>query len=195
MSMGVSNLRNSPKNERTISVWIMLDAISALINTYNIDVTLTLVGRPSSLTLEKQVKDCVQARNIASHVELVGQVSHVEVPRYTRRARVSWVPWQPVEKHYKNIPTKMFEYMACGLPIVASDLPPIRRFIAESECGILVNATNAHEHAEAILYLLDHPDGAQRMGENGRRAVEEKYNWQSEGRKLLRLYEELLSAR
>jgi len=176
-------------------VWIMLDAISDLINIYNLDLTLTLVGRPSSLTLEKQVKNCVQARGIASHIELVGQVSHVEVPRYTRRARVGWVPWQPVEKHCKNIPTKMFEYMACGLPIVASDLPPIRRFIAESACGILVNATNAHEHAEAILYLLDHPDEAQRMGENGRKAVKEKYNWESEGRKLLRLYEELLSAR
>jgi len=176
-------------------VWIMLDAISSLINIYNIDVTLTLVGRPSSLTLEKQVKDCVQAKSIASHVELVGQVPYVKVPSYTRRARVGWVPWQPIEKHCKNIPTKMFEYMACGLPIVASDLPPIRRFIAESECGILVNAADAHEHAKAILYLLDHPDEAQRMGENGRRAVKEKYNWESEGRKLLRLYEELLSAR
>jgi glycosyltransferase involved in cell wall biosynthesis len=176
-------------------VWIMLDAISALINIYNLDVTLTLIGRLSSLTLEKQMKDCVQAGGIASHIELVGQVPHVEVPRYTRRARVGWVPWQPVKKHCKNIPTKMFEYMACGLPIVASDLPPIRRFIAESACGILVNATNAHEHAEAILYMLDHPDEAQRMGENGRNAVKEKYNWESERRKLLRLYEELLSAR
>jgi glycosyltransferase involved in cell wall biosynthesis len=176
-------------------VWIMLDAISSLVNTCNMDVTLTLVGRPSSLTLEKQVKDYAQARSISSHVELVGQVSHAEVPKYTRRARVGWVPWQPIEKHLKNIPTKMFEYMACGLPVVASDLPPIRRFIAESECGILVNATNAHEHAEAILYLLGHPDEAQRMGENGRRAVEEKYNWESEGRKLLMLYEELLSVR
>lgn len=175
-------------------VWIMLDAISDLINIYNMDTILTLVGRPSSLSLERQMKDRIQARSIASHVELVGQVSHVEVPRHIRRARVGWVPWQPIEAHCKNIPTKMFEYMACGLPIVASDLPPIRRFIAESECGMLVHATNAHEHAEAILYLLEHPDEAQRMGENGQRAVKEKYNWESEGRKLLRLYEELLSA-
>ncbi len=175
-------------------VWIMLDAISALINTYNRDVTLTLVGRPSSLTLEKQVTDCIRARSIASHVELVGQVPHVEMPRYIRRAQVGWVPWQPVEKHNKNIPTKMFEYMACGLPIVASDLLPIRQFMGDLNCGLLVDPTDPQAHAEAILYLFDHPDEAQRMGENGRTAVEERYNWESEGRKLLRLYEELLPA-
>jgi glycosyltransferase involved in cell wall biosynthesis len=176
-------------------IWIMLDAISVLINVYNMDVTLMLIGRLSSLTLEKQMKDCVQARNIASYVELVGQVSYTEVPKYNRRARVGWIPWQPVEKHRKNIPTKMFEYMACGLPIVASDLPPIRQFMGDLNCGLLVDPTDPQAHTEAILYLLDHPDEAQRMGENGRRAVEEKYNWESERRKLLTLYEDLLSAR
>ena len=173
----------------------MLDAISDLINIYNMDVTLTLVGRASSLTLEKQVKDCIQARSIASNVELVGHVPYVEVPRYIRRARAGWVPWQPVEKHCKNIPTKMFEYMASGLPIVASDLPPIRQFMGDLNCGLLVDPADPQAHAEAILYLLDHPDEARRMGEDGRKAVEEKYNWESEGRKLLRLYEELLSDR
>jgi glycosyltransferase involved in cell wall biosynthesis len=174
-------------------VWIMLDAISALINIYKTDVTLTLVGRSSSWILEKQVKDCIHARSIASHVKLVGQVPHVEIPRYTRRARVGWVPLQPVEKHHKNIPTKMFEYMASGLPIVASDLPPIRQFMDDLNCGLLVDPADPQAHAEAILYLLDHPNEAQLMGENGRRAMEEKFNWESEGRKLLRLYEELLS--
>ncbi len=174
-------------------IWIMLDAISALIKTYNMGVTLTLIGRPSSLTLEKQVKDCIRERNIANNIELVGQVPYIEVPKYTRSARVGWVPLQPIEKHRKNVPTKMFEYMACGLPIVASDLPPIRQFMSDLNCGLLVDPTDPQAHAEAILYLLGHPDEAQRMGENGRKAVEEKYNWESEGRKLLALYEELLS--
>jgi glycosyltransferase involved in cell wall biosynthesis len=175
-------------------IWVMLDAISTLINIYNMDVPLILVGPSSSLALEKQVKHCIQARDIASHVERVSRrLPRVEVPKYARRARVGWVPWQPVEKNCKNIPTKMFEYMASGLPIVASDLPPIRQFMGDLNCGLLVNPIDPQAHAEAILYLLDHPDEAQRMGENGRRAVEEKYNWESEGRKLLRLYEELLS--
>jgi len=48
------------------------------------------------------------------------------------------------------------------------------------------------EITQAIEYLITHPEEARRMGENGRRAVEEKYNWEKEAQKLLALYEQLL---
>lgn len=51
---------------------------------------------------------------------------------------------------------------------------------------------NPKDIAWVIEYLLTHPEEARRMGENGQRAVKEKYNWESEGKKLLMLYEEVL---
>ena len=54
---------------------------------------------------------------------------------------------------------------------------------------------NPEEIAQAIEYLLDHPDEARQMGENGRKAVQEKYNWENESQKLLALYHDLLSKR
>ena len=51
---------------------------------------------------------------------------------------------------------------------------------------------NMEEITQAIEYLITHPEEARRMGENGRRAVEEKYNWEKEAQKLLALYEQLL---
>jgi len=51
---------------------------------------------------------------------------------------------------------------------------------------------NMEEIAQAIEYLITHPEEARKMGENGRRAVEEKYNWEKEAQKLLALYEQLL---
>lgn len=172
----------------------MLVEIMRLLKKYE-GVELLLLGRFDSESTKDEVQSLVADADLTERIHFLGQIPYRELKSYLLRATVGLVPLQPTSQYVKGIPTKMFEYMACGLPIVASDLPLIRRFIAESECGILVNATDAHEHAEAILYLLDHPDEAQRMGENGRRAVEEKYNWESEVRKLLRLYEELLSAR
>ena len=92
---------------------------------------------------------------------------------------------------YIGLPNKLFDYMLCGLPVVASNFPEISKVVKEADCGILVDPTNVDEIANAILYLLEHPEEAKRMGENGRRAVEEKYNWERMEEKLLELYRRL----
>ena len=102
---------------------------------------------------------------------------------------------QPVPNYILSTPNKLFEYMGAGIPVIASDFPYIRDVVSSVDCGILVDPTSTEAISAAMRYLLNHPDKAVKKGENGRRAVEEKYNWESEGRKLLRLYEELLSAR
>jgi glycosyltransferase involved in cell wall biosynthesis len=157
-------------------------------------VELLLLGRFDSESTKDEVQSLVADMDLPERIHFLGQIPYGDLKPYLLRATVGLVPLQPTSQYLKGIPTKMFEYMACGLPVVASDLPLIRRFIGDLNCGLLVDPTDPQAHAEAILYLLDHPDEAQRMGENGRRAIEEKYNWDPEGRKLLRLYEELLSA-
>ncbi|MBP7411822.1 MAG: glycosyltransferase, partial [Methanoculleus sp.] len=89
---------------------------------------------------------------------------------------------------YIGLPNKLFDYMLCGLPIVASDFPEIRRVVSDAECGLLVDPTNPDAIAGAIIYLMEHPEEAQRMGENGRRAVLEKYNWEEMEGRLLAMY-------
>ncbi len=81
--------------------------------------------------------------------------------------------------------------MACGLPVVASNFPEISRVVKEADCGILVDPTDVGEIADAIVYMLEHPEEAMMMGENGRRAVEVKYNWERMEERLLELYEGL----
>lgn len=89
---------------------------------------------------------------------------------------------------YIGLPNKLFDYMLCGLPVVASNFPEISKVVKEADCGILVDPTNVDEIANAILYLLEHPEEAKRMGDSGRRAVEEKYNWDRMEEKLFELY-------
>lgn len=90
--------------------------------------------------------------------------------------------------------TKIFEEMMAGLPVVCTDFELWREFVERWHCGICVDPENVDEIADAIRYLLDHPDEARRMGENGRRAVEEEFNWAREEKKLLALYREILRA-
>ena len=86
----------------------------------------------------------------------------------------------------------MFEYMIAELPIIASNFLLWREIVEKNNCGICVNPLDPKEIAEAIEYLIEHPDEARKMGENGRKAVLEKYNWENESKKLLEIYEELL---
>jgi glycosyltransferase involved in cell wall biosynthesis len=90
-----------------------------------------------------------------------------------------------------NFATKVYEYMSSGLPVIISDCPYARKAIKEFEFGICVQPDDVDAIADAISYLLDNPEVARELGENGRRAVLEKYNWDFEERKLLTLYEEL----
>jgi glycosyltransferase involved in cell wall biosynthesis len=82
--------------------------------------------------------------------------------------------------------------MSAGTPVIASDFPEWREIIEECGCGLVVDPHDPNEIAEAINYLLTHPHEAEAMGRLGRKAVEEKFNWSSEERKLLALYRETL---
>lgn len=124
------------------------------------------------------------------NLEINGRVPHDEVFRYLNASSIGWTPGPPYQE--EGISTKTLEYMACGKPVVCSDVPSTADIIRESKCGILVDPCDANDHASAILYLLEHPDEAKKMGENGKKAVLEKYNWETESKKLLELYSKLL---
>lgn len=87
--------------------------------------------------------------------------------------------------------TKFYEYMMMGIPIIASNFSVWKTLIEKNECGICVDPLNMSEIAEAIEFLSQNPDVRKQMGENGKRLVMEQYNWETEGKKLLLLYQNL----
>ena len=129
-----------------------------------------------------------------SRVRLRGILKRKEVRELLSAASIGLVLYQPLPNHYEAGPHKLFEYMAAGLPMIASDFPLWRRIIEEAECGIVVDPTQPAAIAEAIEFLLAHPDKAARMGECGRKAFQERYNWEGEEKKLLKLYESILES-
>lgn len=98
----------------------------------------------------------------------------------------------PTPQYVKAYPVKMFEYMASGLPFIASDFPVLRELIEQHNCGVLVDPESPKEIAEAMQWVLAHPEEAAAMGRRGREAVEGHFSWDAESAKLIALYEDLL---
>ena len=107
-------------------------------------------------------------------------------------ARVGLVTLHPLPNYLTAFPTKLFEYMAAGIPVVASDFPLWRQIVTDAQCGFLVDPMNPSAIAEAVEFLLRHPSEAQLMGERGRNAACSKYDWKTQGEKLVRVYEDVL---
>ena len=87
--------------------------------------------------------------------------------------------------------TKVFEYMAYGLPIIASDLPALRDLVEGEGCGLCVDPDDPAAAAAAARWLAETPEQAADMGRRGRRAARERYTWESQGERLLALYDRI----
>lgn len=170
---------------RARGIFEMVDAMGRL--PPPLGARLQLAGLFSPLTIRQQVSRLPGWRAVDVH----GVVGHTEAVRLLDSVRVGLVLLHPERNYLVAYATKMFEYMAAGIPVVASDFPLWRRIVSEAGCGLLTNPLDPDAIAQAIGYLLEHPVEAEAMGERGRRAVQDRFNWETEAVKLLDLYAEL----
>lgn len=152
-------------------------------------VRLQLLGK----FVDRKTENSVRSLEGFSRVELLGWIPYRDIYKHLSRADIGLILFHPLPNHIEAMPNKLFEYMSVGLPIIASNFPLWKEIVEGNECGLTVDPLNPKEIAQAIEYLLDHPELRQKMGENGRRAVLEKYNWENEAKKLLALYQQLLN--
>ncbi len=124
-------------------------------------------------------------------VDEQGFMSRDQIAVMFRRVFAGLSLLHPTPSYLTAYSVKMFEYMAGGLPFVASDFPMWRTIVDEAECGLLADPLDPVAIGRAMRQLTDDPEAARRMGANGRRAVETKYNWGNELKKLLAFYEKL----
>lgn len=156
-------------------------------------IRLILMGEFENEGIRKEV----EALPGFSKVDYRGMRPWPEVIRSVSASDAGLIMFQPTPAHM-NITTgnnKFFEYMMAGIPVVAADLPGLRKIMEENDCGITVDPTEPLEIARVIEYLHDHRDIARKMGKNGRKAFLDKYNWESQEKKLLQLYEKVLGGR
>ncbi len=125
------------------------------------------------------------------NIQYVGRLNRDGVNELYGSARLGLCILKPIKNYYYSQPIKIFEYMAAGLPVVASNFPLWRKIVEDNACGVCVDPADINAVRKACEELLNNPEKGQQLGRNGRKAVFEKYNWANEEKTLLALYDSL----
>ena len=136
---------------------------------------------------EQAYRRAIREAGLESTMVLIDPVPFDAVPPYIAVARVGLLLFQPgLPNHTLAMPHKLFDYMREARPVIAPSFSvEVARIVQEADCGLLVDVTSPQAIATAMLDLLEHPEKAARLGQNGRRLVETKYNWQQDERRLI----------
>lgn len=121
-----------------------------------------------------------------------GYLTREQVNEFYSSCVVGMCTLQFHPNYINALPIKLFEYMAAGIPVVISDFPLWRQIVEDAGCGIIVDPYDEKAITEAVNRLLSDRKLAKRMGDNGRRAVREKYSWEHEADILLKAYRSIL---
>lgn len=152
-------------------------------------IKLHLAGAFSEKSLEDTVKQHSSWNKVIEH----GWLNREGISSIFIDSFAGLVTLHPIINYQDSLPVKMFEYMAAGIPVIYSNIPLWETIIKKEQCGISVDPYSPVDIGNAINYLASNLNEAKLMGDKGRQAVLEKYNWAIEEKKLLGLYQRLLS--
>ncbi|MEI7667554.1 MAG: glycosyltransferase family 4 protein [Erysipelotrichaceae bacterium] len=127
------------------------------------------------------------------NIDYRGYLNRTEIVDILDRSAIGLLILHNYPNTVNSYPIKLFEYMAAKVPVIASDFPLWRTIIDQAKCGICVNPDSLEDIRKAIDYILQNPQEAKAMGENGKEAVKNIYNWKSQEQALCNLYHQLLS--
>lgn len=134
---------------------------------------------------EANLRARVAERGLEGRVRLLGWKPHSQHAPYYAHAAVGVLPFHATEHICITLANKLFDYMGAGLPVLASDVPPMRRVLSETGAGVLVPPANVRALAHGLITLLRDPGLRKRLGEAGRHSVATRYSWTEDRRRFL----------
>jgi glycosyltransferase involved in cell wall biosynthesis len=147
---------------------------------------LVLVGDgPARPDVERKI----DGRQLGKSVLITGYVKHKDIPGWLAAADVAVAPYPPLPEELWFSPLKLYEYMAAGKAIVASEAGQIAEVIRHGHNGVLVQPGNTAQLAQAMIDLLDDPDQRRRLGENARQQATAEHSWAGATQQLEKLYQ------
>lgn len=155
------------------------------------DIEFVFCGKFEPVSAEESFKK--MQSNLSHKVQFIGWQDRNGVVQQLKQAKVGLILLHPEPNYLDSYPTKLFEYMGAGIPVIASDFPLWRKIITEARCGYVVNPFDPKEISASIKRLLDNPSEAIELGGNGIKAIETIYNWEAEREKLLGMYRLILN--
>ena len=151
-----------------------------------------LVDMFSSSKFKEMFMDGVRKYRLNQVIKLVPKVRSDKIMTILNRATIGISPNLRVKQQIKGIHTKIYEYMAAGLPVVASDLPQQVEVIQNNEAGLLAQPENPMSFVKAIETLLENRVLAKKLGSNGQRQFKRKYSWEALMPRLNNYYDKII---
>jgi hypothetical protein len=173
----------------------MLEVTASLVEDFP-RVHLTLIGPVESPALEAQIQATIRRHDLEAHVTATGRLPIDQAMQRIAAADLGLALFHDCHNLAQALPTKILEYMACAKPVILSDVGLGAPIVRGEKCGVVVPPEDAAAAARAIRELLSASAAAKvrlrEMGENGLRAVRERYQWRVEEQKLLEIYATLV---
>lgn len=139
------------------------------------DAHLVLVGDGTTRQAMKQLADDL---NIAHAVIFTGMVAHRDVPHYIAAADIAVVPYPVLKQDVWFSPLKLFEYMATGTAVIASNVGQLSEWVSDGRSGMLLPPEDVSALTNAIVRLIDDPALRLRLGQKAREEIMGKYSWE-----------------
>lgn len=142
----------------------------------------------------REINRLAESLGVGENIRFFEFMPYRDMLAHAKNARVGLALFQPV-MHYGQISSgtarKYFTYMQAGAPIIGPVFGEAGEILREADCGVLVDTSDPQAVAEAIIRLFDNPAEARKLGENGRRAFETRYNWDIEEPKFMRILDRI----
>jgi glycosyltransferase involved in cell wall biosynthesis len=167
-------------NERAFVT--MVEAVQILKTNYP-TIKLHLFGRSNLLNMN----EFTNAESLKENIVFYGYTDQATAFEKAKNSFAGLALLKPVGDYSESYPSKIFDYMALGLPVITSDFELYRAVIEDNHCGFCQSPFDAPKLAETMRWLIENSKKTKQMGENGREAVKKKYGW--EVNKLLALYD------
>ncbi|GAB3318913.1 glycosyltransferase family 4 protein [Larkinella ripae] len=172
------------------SIVTLLDGL-ALLKASHPAFTMHLFGNCSFTDQDLEAFPAYQ--QVKENLIFYGYTDQSKAFAYAAKAVAGLALLKPIGDYPESYTTKMFEYMALGLPVITANFPLYQDVIEANQCGFCIDPSDPVALADRLRFLIDHPLAAEQMGNRGRWAAETTFNWASEQPKLLNLYASLLS--
>lgn len=151
---------------------------------------MVLMGEHTE-SFHRELKDKIRTLGLESQVEITGRVAWVDAMQIVSKATIGLCLLQPVPNYTTCLATKILEYMMVGTPVLASHFDCWRRFVEDEGVGLMVDPLDGSAVLEACECLLDNEASLAEMSRRGQQAIQERYHWGREFKKLQACYEQL----
>ena len=118
---------------------------------------------------------------------MLGEIPQNEIPYWLSASDIFVFP-----TYNEGLPNAIMEAMACGLPVVATEVGGIPEVVKDGENGILIDKKDVKSIVHSLEKLIENKSMCKKMGEHGRITIEEKFSWNNSAKKLIEIYNKII---